>query len=116
MSVKMGTKNKQFPSMDDKYTLNSHQPLSCVGICSRACARQNKQVPTTKAASQKEDGQVKPRRPRKSQKNCREKQIKLKLEAETRKRTEEYVPRAYAEINHTVPKITRNSSFFKTQP
>ena len=44
--------------MDDKYTLNSHQPLSCVGICSRACARQNKQVPTTKAASQKEDGQV----------------------------------------------------------
>ena len=102
--------------MDDKYTLNSHQPLSCVEICSRACARQNKQVPTTKAASQKEDGQVKPRRPRKSQKNCREKikPIKLRLKAETRKRTEEYVPRAYAEINHTVPKITRNSSsFFK---
>ena len=47
--------------MDDKYTLNSHQPLSCVEICSRACARQNKQVPTTKAASQKEDGQVRAR-------------------------------------------------------
>ena len=95
MSVKMGTKNKHFSFMDDKYTLNSHQPLSCVGICSRACARQNKQVPTTKAASQKEDGQVKPRRPRKSQKNCREKikPIKLRLKAETRKRTEEYVPR-----------------------
>ena len=32
-----------------------------VEICSRACARQNKQGPTTKAASQKEDGQVRAR-------------------------------------------------------
>ena len=44
-----------------KAYFKSTPPLSRVihvEICSRACLRQNKQVPTTKAASQKQDGQV----------------------------------------------------------